>query len=1122
MRRFVALPLLLLSSVAFAQAPQLLVKNPHDPAAKPHPIALAKADVHVVIGGPLAQTTMTLTFTNDADRVLEGELVFPLPENATVSRYGLDVDGRIVDAVTIEKEKARAVFETEVRKGIDPGLVEQVQGNNFRTRVYPIPAKGSRTVRVQYVAEAAGHGDQLVYALPVHWPGSTPALSLKIEAVATQAPAVDNVPGLTFDTTGDRHVAERKFEKAQFGGAVVARLPAAGATRPVVERRSTSTVSAENFDPKTAEQFARTEHYFVLSDLPRLEGIDRDAMAAKPGRIAVVWDASLSRENADHAKEFELLERHLKATDVDFDLIVLRNAAEPPVAFNVGLDGVAKLIAHLKALPYDGGTALSALRVARNYADLLPPERGGRLNRPQDYGYYLLFTDGLSNLGPDLPAQVEAPVVAISTGPRSNHTLLRRLASTSGGQYLNLQSLTTDQALAAMADKPGSLMSIDAKEGEVADVYPRLPHPVQGRVTVAGRLLARSATVTLNYGRGGQVLKRVPVTLTQDGAADGDLAPRYWAQLKVTDLSAAADKNEREITDLGKRFDLVTPFTSMIVLETVEQHLLHKIVPPKSRANVYAEFVKRIEQQQSVARTEEKAKIDRVVAMWEKRLAWWDKEFKYPADFKYQATARNKADGAAPAAEDRAHVLRGAAATPALQPVDARNPAAPAPRTAPAAEPRATAGGRVVTVDTLSQRVPDFDNAPSLGLQRNGEGRGRGTASAGGRGDVPPDGSGGLFGGGNEAQIGQQGQVREFREALTRRELREQAGNRPAGGYRTATAVDDPVATRPTAGGAVSFRAGADVAIAVKEPLPEAPYVKALQAAPPAEAYAVYLDQRKAHGSTPAFYLDAADVFAKSDPATALRVLTNIPELALDDGRLLRIAAHRLQQVGQLDLAIDLFERITRLRPEEPQSFRDLATALADRADRSQAAGDPARARSDRERAVDLLHKVVMNPWARFEEIETIALIEANRLLAKSPSDVKNPFDPRLTKPLTPDVRIVLTWDTDNTDIDLHVVEPSGEECFYGHNLTTIGGAVSRDFTQGYGPEEYVLRRAMPGEYKIMARFFGNRDQRLLGPTTVQATVITHYGTPQEKRESLTLRLKDAKDMVEVGKITVK
>ncbi len=33
--------------------------------------------------------------------------------------------------------------------------------------------------------------------------------------------------------------------------------------------------------------------------------------------------------------------------------------------------------------------------------------------------------------------------------------------------------------------------------------------------------------------------------------------------------------------------------------------------------------------------------------------------------------------------------------------------------------------------------------------------------------------------------------------------------------------------------------------------------------------------------------------------------------------------------------------------------------------------------------------------------------------------------------------------------LDLHVIEPSGEECYFCHNLTRIGGMLSRDFRNG-------------------------------------------------------------------------
>ena len=49
--------------------------------------------------------------------------------------------------------------------GVDPGLIEWTHGNNFRTRIYPIPAKGCRTVAVKFVSELRG-GE---YTLPLNY-----------------------------------------------------------------------------------------------------------------------------------------------------------------------------------------------------------------------------------------------------------------------------------------------------------------------------------------------------------------------------------------------------------------------------------------------------------------------------------------------------------------------------------------------------------------------------------------------------------------------------------------------------------------------------------------------------------------------------------------------------------------------------------------------------------------------------------------------------------------------------------------------------------------------------------------------------------------------------------------
>jgi len=120
------------------------------------------------------------------------------------------------------------------------------------------------------------------------------------------------------------------------------------------------------------------------------------------------------------------------------------------------------------------------------------------------------------------------------------------------------------------------------------------------------------------------------------------------------------------------------------------------------------------------------------------------------------------------------------------------------------------------------------------------------------------------------------------------------------------------------------------------------------------------------------------------------------------------------------------------------------------------------------------------------------------------------------------DLRISLAWDTDNTDIDLHVVEPSGNEVYYSNNWSKQGGFVSRDFTRGYGPEEYMVKSGDKGKYTIKAKYFSSNAQTLTGATTCTATVFTNWGRKSQERHTLTFRLEKSKDMVTIGSVELK
>jgi Ca-activated chloride channel homolog len=209
-------------------------------------------------------------------------------------------------------------------------------------------------------------------------------------------------------------------------------------------------------------------------------------------------------------------------------------------------------------------------------------------------------------------------------------------------------------------------------------------------------------------------------------------------------------------------------------------------------------------------------------------------------------------------------------------------------------------------------------------------------------------------------------------------------------------------------------------------------------------------------------------------------------------------------------LSEKIFRKVLKMRPFEPQSYRDLALVL--------------EKQGKFDEAIKHLFKTITGEWEpKFSEIELTALIELNRLI--SIHDIKDlpvPLPKEMIQATPLDLRIVMAWDTDETDIDLHTIDPFGIEVSYSKLESGNGGLNSRDFRNGYGPEWYMNRNAYEGKYSIQAKFFSSSQQSLTGGTTILLSIFTNYGVKdKEKCEQITLRLSNSQDIVDVGQVYI-
>ncbi|MES2742051.1 MAG: DUF2135 domain-containing protein [Pseudomonadota bacterium] len=99
-----------------------------------------------------------------------------------------------------------------------------------------------------------------------------------------------------------------------------------------------------------------------------------------------------------------------------------------------------------------------------------------------------------------------------------------------------------------------------------------------------------------------------------------------------------------------------------------------------------------------------------------------------------------------------------------------------------------------------------------------------------------------------------------------------------------------------------------------------------------------------------------------------------------------------------------------------------------------------------------------------------------------------------------PRLRVVLSWDSDGTDIDLHVVTPDGGHAWYGERVLANGGALDVDVTTGFGPEIFSSPSPQKGNYHVYVNYYGSGENDTV-LTTAQVAIISNENTPSEKQQ---------------------
>ncbi len=584
--------LLLTAGLAHAQGVVI------DPAGRPVALELRRHHVAADVQEQVAVVTVAHEFFNPGRSTVEGTFLFPLPPEAQVSRFSMDVNGQELTGELLSADEARQIYEEIVRKTLDPALLEMADYRTFRARVFPIPPGETRKLTLRYDATLTREGQTVTFRYPMQgtltWRGvgmpppppmprprqegprrehgEIPSQQSLMEFTINSATGVQNVYSPSHEVEIDRPNNRRASVSFEATNALD------GRDFVLYYTLSDSDVGATLL---THRPYGDRPGYFMLLIDPPVE---MDEAQIQPKDVVFVLDTSgsMAGEKMEQAKEALRYSLNRLGPRDRFGLVAFssdvdafRDALAPPTSREDALYFVDQLEAR-------GGTNINnALLAAMEMLD------------GSENGTVIFLTDGLPSTGITDEGQIRTNVqqannkvklFAFGVGYDVNTRLLDGLAREAGAfadyispeenieervgsfyekvRYPVMTNLTLDlDGVDAFALAPGALP--DLYKGSQLIVAGRYRRPGAATLRLRGQVEGETATRRYTF--------RFP-----ERERERDFVARLWATRRVGQLLDAVRMQgenaelKEEIVALAKEFGLVTPYTSYLVREEEE------------------------------------------------------------------------------------------------------------------------------------------------------------------------------------------------------------------------------------------------------------------------------------------------------------------------------------------------------------------------------------------------------------------------------------------------------------------------------------------------------------------------------------------------------------------------
>ncbi|RIK83108.1 MAG: hypothetical protein DCC68_04685 [Planctomycetota bacterium] len=547
-------------------------------------------DVHIEDG--FARTTIDQTYFNHLSSRQEGTFFFPLPADASISRLAMYVAGKLMEGGMAERQHAAEVFESIKRKMQDPALLEWIDGTTFRMRVFPLEGREEKRIVLSYTQRLPSLYGKATYRFPAgHNLGKVGLWSATVHVKGSGGTTWGS-PSHTFAAVkNDNDLTLTTIAKdAGLDRDIVVELTEKSAAAKEDVRSQDAAANAVDRAAKLSRADHELSRYYMLRQRPELP---RTAKRERRDWIVLV-ETSADRDPLLARAQIEVARGvlgHIEHDDT-FTLVAaaaatnrLTDVMQPATVENVR-DAVARL---------EDTQLLGALDLAATLAAVKPIAEA--CGNP----YLVHIGSGHAALGPQDPAQLvaalpeKAKYVGIGVGKRWNRALMKLAAAKSGGYFTQINpdediawrsldlvaTLNTPRLLdVKVTDDAGrTWLAFDdtVADGEEVCAIVRLDSAAATKALgAAAKVDAEPKSVTLSGTLDGKPFARTyPIANVADNAG---YLPRMWAKLEIDRLLAEnAEANKERITTLSKAMYVMSPFTSLLVLENDEMYTQYNV-----------------------------------------------------------------------------------------------------------------------------------------------------------------------------------------------------------------------------------------------------------------------------------------------------------------------------------------------------------------------------------------------------------------------------------------------------------------------------------------------------------------------------------------------------------------